>query len=142
MQVQQILCEVKENDAIEENTARVRDTPFYNFMKENRDFVISLDPSMTELEVVAFLQAKWQSMSLLGKEAFTSPDQRQKFDPRLSQTSDEVGREAELMRGSSEETRKEIKLRQCRDRSHRPILSDKDEESKLPVCIKDIRKQK
>jgi hypothetical protein len=40
---------------MEENTARVRDTPFYNFMKENRDFVISLDPSMTELEVVAFL---------------------------------------------------------------------------------------
>ena len=61
---------------MEENTARVRDTPFYNFMKENRDFVISLDPSMTELEVVAFLQAKWQSMSLLGQEAFNSPDQR------------------------------------------------------------------
>ena len=42
---------------------RLRQTPFYQFMKENRDIVISINPSMNELEVMAFLQAKWDSMT-------------------------------------------------------------------------------
>lgn len=56
---------MRENEVMDENTARVRETPFYNFLKENRDFVLGIDPTMTELEVVAFLQAKWESMSAI-----------------------------------------------------------------------------
>lgn len=55
MQIQELFCQTRENEAMEENTARVKETPFYNFLKENRDFVLGIDPTMTELEVVAFL---------------------------------------------------------------------------------------
>jgi hypothetical protein len=34
--------------------------PFYNFIKANRDEVVQLNPVMSELEIIAFLNAKWE----------------------------------------------------------------------------------
>lgn len=84
MQVQEMLCRVRENEAIEQTSARVKESPFYNFLKENRDFVLGLDPSLTELEVVAFLQAKWESLSAIEQEAYSQIEQRSQIDQRIS----------------------------------------------------------
>lgn len=31
-------------------------------MRENRDMVVSMNPSLNELEIIAFLQAKWECL--------------------------------------------------------------------------------
>lgn len=38
-------------------------SPFLNFLKRNKIVVEMMDSSLSELEVCAFLQAKWESMS-------------------------------------------------------------------------------
>ena len=44
-------------------------------MRENRDVVVSLNPSLNELEVIAFLQAKWESLSADSKSKYEQEPQ-------------------------------------------------------------------
>ena len=83
-----MLCRVREDEAIEQMSAQLRESPFYNFLKENRDFVLGIDPMLTELEVVAFLQAKWESMSVFEQEAYSLREPRSNVDERMSQESE------------------------------------------------------
>ena len=41
----------------------LRQSGFYRFMREHRDVVVILNPSLSELEVIAFLQAKWENLA-------------------------------------------------------------------------------
>ena len=46
-----------------EKHRRLKQSGFYRFLRQHRDVVVTLNPSLNELEVIAFLQAKWESLT-------------------------------------------------------------------------------
>ncbi|TNV81461.1 hypothetical protein FGO68_gene8954 [Halteria grandinella] len=58
-----------ENQVLEEKQAKTR-TGFYYFLKEHRYTVQSIAPQMRQMEVIAYLQAKWQTLSVEDRLAY------------------------------------------------------------------------
>ncbi len=63
-------------------------TGFYYFLKEQRDKLAADHPQLKQIEVIAFLQAKWTALSHEEKLAFEMTDTQPKVTLNLDKQGD------------------------------------------------------